>query len=212
MLKEGCPHGEHASLSCAPRLGLSQRCYILGPASTGKEFSESPLECATLLQVCWLARASWRRGTTCSGARRSALVCVSWLRRRQPRTPGLRAVRVPLPLPFPPCRTCPDCMHVRACNTPRARNHTVLCALHPPCSTCIALFINLAEHEPSWRHQLRDLQLPDPAAGAMGGAARVQLVPLLCALLAKVATPPGAKPGDATSKGKAGCWVYPLLG
>ncbi|KAL4429823.1 hypothetical protein ABPG77_010940 [Micractinium sp. CCAP 211/92] len=75
-----------------------------------------------------------------------------------------------------------------------------LAAWHDVLSTCIALFINLAEHEPSWRHQLRDLQLPDPAAGAMGGAARVQLVPLMCALLAKVATPPGTKPGDGTSK------------
>ncbi len=118
MLKEGCPRGKHASLSCAPRLGLSQLCYILGPASTGKKFPERPLECAKLLQVCWLARASWRRGTTCSGARRAALVCVCWLRRRQPRTPGLRSVQVFRPRPLPCGRTCLHLKHAFACIAP----------------------------------------------------------------------------------------------
>lgn len=75
-----------------------------------------------------------------------------------------------------------------------------LAAWHDVLSTCIALFINLAEHEPSWRRQLRALQLPDPAAGG-GAGARVQLVPLLCALLAQVATPAGAKPFDGHLQG-----------
>ena len=46
------------------------------------------------------------------------------------------------------------------------------------------------EHEPSWRAQLRALQLPDTGGGASSGApapARLQLVPLLCELLAAVA-------------------------
>ncbi|KAL4437365.1 hypothetical protein ABPG75_004504 [Micractinium tetrahymenae] len=79
-----------------------------------------------------------------------------------------------------------------------------LAAWHDVLSTCMALFINLAEHQPSWRQQLRALQLPDPAPSAAGGSGgRVQLVPLLCSLLAKVATPPGARPGEGTPRAPA---------
>jgi hypothetical protein len=41
------------------------------------------------------------------------------------------------------------------------------------------------EHDASWRQQLRQLQLPDTTAGGPSG--RVQVVPLLCELLAAVA-------------------------
>lgn len=38
--------------------------------------------------------------------------------------------------------------------------------VHPPCgSGCLALLINLVEHQPAWRDQLRQLQLPDTSRG-----------------------------------------------
>ena len=56
------------------------------------------------------------------------------------------------------------------------------------------------EHDASWRQQLRQLQLPDTTAG--GASGRVQLVPLLCVLLAAVA--PRARQAGTPAAGAAG--------
>jgi hypothetical protein len=39
-------------------------------------------------------------------------------------------------------------------------------------SGCLALLINLVEHQPAWRDQLRQLQLPDTSRGSGSGAGR----------------------------------------
>lgn len=66
------------------------------------------------------------------------------------------------------------------------------------CSGCLALLINLVEHKASWRQHLRQMQLPDTSGGASG--ARLQVVPLLCTLLAAVA--PRSKAAAATPTGE----------
>lgn len=151
--------------------------------------------------------AAWHDVLRCAAGQQAPLSCASRLRR--PAVPSAATTNC-----LPCCWCGPCALPSRSSGVPGGPHpyaplfagmlgeHAPRRARSSPCSTCIALFINLAEHEPSWRRQLRALQLPDPAAGG-GAGARVQLVPLLCALLAQVATPAGAKPFDGHLQGEA---------
>lgn len=70
-------------------------------------------------------------------------------------------------------------------------------------SGCLALLINLVEHNASWRQQLRQVALADPgSAGSAAGSARVQLIPLLCVLLGAMA-PLGGRAQASTTNAAA---------